>query len=564
VEIDGVEFKQSRFPVGQFGGSFYDASIGRGPKTFNVLASTDATSSMIGGMMFTGLTETDAYTGETVPHLAKSVEIAPDNTTYTVTLRKGLTWSDGHPLTADDVVFTWNDIILKGLGNKSNLDVVSINGVPPVVRKIDDLTIEFKTPQPFAPFKGNLGSSILPKHVVEPVIRKDPKAFDSFWGVSSSPKSFVVNGPFMMEEYISGQRVVLKRNPNYFMVDAQGRRLPYLDRYVIDFVQDQNAQLLQFEQGHIDSLSVPGNQVFYVKHLQTPEFKMYDLGPASGTTFLVFNLNPRKNKDGKPYVSPIKSAWFRDLNFRKAIDYAVRRDQIVQNILMGVGAPLFTAESLSSVFLNKAIAQGHPSDLEKAREYLRASGFTWDSQGQLHDRHGNRVEFELSTNTGNLERESVGVAIKEDLQKLGIKVNFKPIDFNVLVGRMDTAQWEAIILGLTGSPIEPHGGKNVWESQAALHLFNQRKPGEDMPGTDIIEPWERQIDALFNQGATTLELEKRREIYNQFQQIAYDNVPFIYLYSPNAIVAIRDRIQNLDPTPLGTFHNIESIWVKTP
>ncbi len=562
VEINGVEFKQSRSPVGEYGGTYYDASIGRAPKTFNPLVSMDATSTMIGGLMFTGLTDTDAYSGESIPHLAKSVEIRPDNRTYIVTLRKGLQWSDGHPLTADDVVFTWNDIIKPGLGNPSNRDVVLINGKFPDITKVDDLTVKFVTPEPFAPFKGSLGNNILPKHIIEPVIRNNPKAFDSFWGVTANPSSFVVNGPFIIDKYISGQRVVLKRNPKYFMVDKRGNSLPYLGRYIIEFVQDQNAEILQFEQGRLDSLSVPGNQVFYIKHLQNPDFRMYDLGPATGTTFLVFNMNPRKNKQGKPYVSPVKQKWFRDLNFRRAVDYAIRRDQIVQNILMGVGSPLFTAESLASVYLNKDLAKGHPHDMEKAREYLRASGFTWNKQNQLLDRDGNRVEFELITNSGNLERESVGVSIKEDLEQLGIRVNFKPIDFNVLVGKMGTAEWEGVVLGLTGSAIEPNGGKNVWESTGALHLFNQRNPATDMPGTDFLEPWERELDMLFNKGATTLETEKRKAIYNQYQQVVYDNLPMIYLYSPKSIVAVRTRIRNFAPTPLGTFHNIESIWIK--
>lgn len=563
VMRDGVEFKQSRAPLGQFGGTFYEASIGRGPKTFNPLAATDATSSQVGGLMFTGLAETDAYTGETVPHLAKTIEVKPDNLTYIVTLRKGLTWSDGHPLTADDVVFTWNQLILPGLGNASNRDVVMVNGQLPTVRKQDDLTIVFRTPQPFAPFKSNLSMPILPRHVVEPVIRNNPKAFDSLWGVTAAPQSFVVNGPFQLEEYVSGQRVILKRNPHYFMADQKGRRLPYLARYVIEFVQDQNAEILQFEQGHIDSLGVPGNQVFYIKHLQTPEFQMVDLGPTTGTSFLVFNLNPRINKEtGRPYLSPMKQRWFRDLNFRRAVDYAIRRDQIIQNILMGVGQPLFTAESLSSVYLNKALADGHPADLEQARQFLKDGGFRWNTQGQLLDKAGNRVEFELITNTGNLERESVGVSIKEDLQQLGMKVNFKPIDFNVLVGKMDTSEWEGVILGLTGSPIEPHGGKNVWESSGALHLFNQRKPELDQPGTDHLESWEQELDRLFNAGATTLDKAKRHEIYNDYQQVVYDNLPLIYLYSPKSIVAVKSRLQNFDPTPLGTFHNIESIWIR--
>lgn len=561
--VNGLEAKVSRDPLGQFGGTFFTASPGRGPKTFSPLASKDATSSSIGGLMFVGLLETDAYSGQMAPHLAKSVEILPDKITYLVTLRKGLTWSDGHPLTADDVVFTWNELIKPGLGNPSNRDVILVDGKLPSVEKVDDLTIKFKTPTPFAPFMENLSTSIYPKHVVAPIIHKNPKQFDSLWGVSADPKTFVTNGPFMLEEYQSGQRVTLKRNPRYFMVNTEGQRLPYLDRYVIDFVQDENAQFLLFQQNRIDELGVPGSQVFDMRHLQNVSFKMFDLGPASGSQFLVFNLNPRKNKEtNQYYVRPEASRWFRDVNFRKAIDYAIDRDAMVMNILRGVGKPLFTAESLASTYLNKSIAMGHPRDLEASRALLKASGFTWDKAQRLIDKQGHLVEFELATNSGNLGREATGVQVKNDLAEIGIKVDFRPIDFNVLVGRMDTASWEAIIMGLTGSNTEPHGGKNVWTSTGGLHLMNQRIEATDSSRSLIRDPWEVELDTLFNTGAKTIGYEKRRPIYEAYQKVISDNALMLYLYCPNSILAIRTRVQNFSPTPFGAFHNIESIWVK--
>lgn len=563
VTIEGVDYRQSQFSVGKFGGTFYDSSSGGGPKTFNPLAASDALSSSIAGLMFMGLAETDPYTGETVPSLAKTITVKPDNKTYVVTLRKGLQWSDGHALTADDVAFTWNRIILEGLGNPSSRDVLAINGQLPTVTQTGPLTIVFKTPTPFAPFKGNLGFPILPKHIVAPVIQNNPKAFDSFWGVSADPKSFVVNGPFILKQYISGQRVVLTRNPHFYQIDTQGRHLPYLNQYVMEFMQDQNAEVLQFEQGRIDSLGVPGSRVFYMKHLTTPPFILYDRGPTTSTSFLVLNQNPRKNKrTGQAYVNPIQSAWFRDIHFRRAIDWAIHRQELVENSLAGVGAPLYTAESLSSIFLNSHLAKGHPRDMNRARALLKQSGFYWNKAGQLFDKNHHSVEFELITNTGKLERESVGVAIKADLAELGMKVNFKAIDFNILVGKMDSCDWQAVILGLTGSPIEPNGGKNVWDSHAALHLFNQRKPGQDIASTDFIDPYERELDALFNQGAVTLDKNKRKQIYWRYQQVAYDNLPFIYLYSPIQISAVRTRLKNVDPTPLELFHNLPSLWVE--
>lgn len=561
----GVDWLQSPYPAGKFGGALYASSIGAGPKTLNPLVANDATSSSMGALMFEGLITRNAHTGAYEPRLAESFTVAPDNMTYTITLRRGLKWSDGHPLTADDVVFTWNSIIKQGLGNRSNLDVILVDGQAPTVTKLDERTIQFKTAAPFAPFLGNLGSAILPKHIVAPVIAKEPAAFDPFWGVNTPPDQFVVSGPFKLAQYDSGSRIVFTKNPHYFMVNKAGQRLPYVDRYVIEFVRDLNAEKLLFEQGRVDSLSVPGQDVFYVKQLTRPSFKMFDMGPTTGTTFVTFNLNPRQDgKTHKPYVDPVHSRWFRNIKFRQAVDYAIRRDQMVQNILRGVGKPLYTAEALSSIYLNKALADGHPADLDKARKLLKEAGFSWNSEKRLIDAQGHEVEFELLTNAGNTEREAVGVSLKEDLEQLGMKVNFKPIEFNVLVGKVsETLEWDAVVLGLTGSGVEPHGGVNVWRHDGTLHLFNLRKPERDAPGQGQPEPWEQEIDTLFNQGSKVIAFEDRKPFYDRYQAVVYEQLPLIYLYSPNRIVAVNQRIQNLDPTPLNDmFHNLESLWVK--
>jgi peptide/nickel transport system substrate-binding protein len=564
VMQDGVEMIEARGALGQFGGTFFETQIGDGPKTFNLLASTDATSSQLGGMLLSGLVSTDAYSGEVYPLLAKSVEVGTDQLTYTVTLRKGLLWSDGKPLTADDVVFTWNQIIKPGLGNASYRDTVMVDNQFPAVTKINDSVIVFKTAKPFVPFLRNLNSPIYPRHIVSSVVAKGNAAFSAFWNVRDAdkhPEQFVSNSAWLLERYIPREQVIFKRNPRFFMVDKKGQRLPYLDRYSIQFVGDSNNQELQFEQGKSDIYPVPGNFVSRLRQLSKPDFKLYNQGPTTGTSFLAFNLTTRNNPQGKRFVPAVQSSWFNDIHFRQAINHAIRRQDIVTNILKGVGAPLFTAESLSSVFLNQSLAKGFDADLEQSRNLLKQSGFTWDEQGKLHDPKGHPVEFTLLTNSGNTEREAVGVNIKQDLAELGMTVNFKPIDFNVLVGKLNEGDWETMIMGLTGSNLEPHSGVNVWRSNGSLHLFNQRTLTEKTGAQNLL-PWESEIDNLLETGAQTFDVQKRRTIYNQLQQVIYDQVPLIYLYSPVKVVAIKSSIQNFDPTPLETLHNLEEIWIQ--
>ncbi len=561
MTIRGVDYLVSRTPAGKFGGTLVTSTIGEGPKTFNSWNSMDATSSQAADIMFDALVTTDAYTGEVIPKLAKSIKILPDNKTYIVELRHGLKWSDGKEITADDVYFTWNTIIFGGFGNTSTRDAMYIGSQLPKIEKIDKYTVKFTTPKPFSPFLRQLSVPIAPKHVLEPVTKQGKRAFASFWSSNTNPSEFVTSGAFKLKEYVPAQRLVYVRNPNYYMIDEKAQKLPYLDKYIILIVGDLNNELLKFKAGELDTVGLRGSNVALFKEKEKfSDYKIYNLGPNTGTIYFAFNLNTRKNEKGNYYVNPVKQKWFNDLNFRKAVDYALDRENMVFNISAGVAQPLFTPEPLSSIYLNEKIAKGHPRDIKKAKEYLEKSGF-YLKKGKLYDKNGNKVEFDLYTNAGNTERESIGVMVKQDLEELGMTVNFKPIEFNTLVSKLvNTNDFDAVIMGFTGSPLEPYGGKNVWYSNGTLHVFNQRKTEND---NKIIYPWEKQINDLFDRASLELDFDKRKNLYEQYQQIVYDQKPLIYLYSPLIITAIRNKFGNINPTPLGgVLHNLEEVYIK--
>ena len=558
---NGIDYKMSRSKVGKYGGQIVVSTIGEGPKTFNPWVSKDATSSQIGDLMYDSLFSTDPDTGEVIPALAKEMKVSNDLKTYTIILRRGLKWSDGKEITADDVVFTWNDIIIPGFGNTSTRDSVLIDGEYPHVKKLDKYTVEFKIKKPFAPFQRLVGTQIAPAHIFKSVVKKGHRYFDSYLGTTINPKDIVASGAFIVEEYVPAQRVILRRNPNYYAMDEDKNILPYIDKYVILIVGDLNNELLKFEAGELDVISVRGKDMARFKQKEKcGNYKIYNLGPNTGTMFLAFNLNTRKNKEGKDYVEPIKQKWFNDNNFRTAIDYAIDRKAMVYNVANGAAQPLFTAESLSSIFLNEKLASGHERNLDYAKQLLKDSGIYLDENGILRDKDGNEVEFDLYTNAGQTEREACGVMVKEDLKELGIKVNFKPIEFNSLVNKMmTTSDWDMVLMGLTGSPLEPHSGKNVWNSKGHLHLFNMRFAGDK---NDKILDWERKLDEIMEKGALELDFKKRKAIYDEYQQIIYDERPIIYLYSPLTMTAVRNRVKNLYPTPLGgTMHNLDELYI---
>lgn len=563
VTIDGIDYLESQAPIGNFGGELIASTIGEGPKTFNPFNSKDNTSSTMAGVMFDGLLTTDPTTGQPAPKLAKSYSISPDGKTYTINLRRGVKWSDGKPITADDVVFTWRDIIFAGLGDTSTRDSLVIDEKLPTVRKIDNYTVEFTTPEPYAPFIRMLSTSIAPKHYFLPAVKGGAETFDRFLGTTTAPKDIVVSGAFKLKEYVPAQRVVFERNPNYYEINKDKQKLPYLDRFIYLIVGDLNNEVLKFEAKELDVISLQGSKVARYKSLEAhSDFKLYNLGPATGTMYLSMNLNNRKGKNNKYYVNPIKQKWFQDLNFRQAVDYAIDRKNMVFNIANGIGEPLFTPESLNSIYLNKNI-KPYDKNLEKSRELLKKSGF-YTKKGKLYDKDGNRVEFDLYTNAGNTEREAIGVMVKQDLEDLGMKVNFKPIEFNSLVNKLvSTFDWDMVIMGLTGSPLEPNGGKNVWLSDGRLHMFNMRLPEE---GKSKILPWEKELDDCFTKGALATKFQDRKKYYDKYQEIVYKYKPFIYIYSPVIIYAIRDKFKNIYPSGLnGIIYNIEEIYTdKSP
>lgn len=575
------EFWQARGEIGKPGGVLNVSSFGSGPKTFNCWAASDAQSSGISSLLYESLLDVDPWTAKPYPRLARSFTMSKDHKDYIFVLRKGLRWSDGHPLTADDVVYTFGTLIAKGFGNSSARDILTVYGHYPSVKKIDDLTISFHTEIPFAPFLSSLRMAIAPQHILKPltdklVAQNKIAEFNNFWDINCNPQNIVGSGPFVLNRYVPGQRIELIPNRYYSMVDKSGRRLPYLNKFVDLIVPDQNTQLLKFYGGDIDLLdvgTVRGSDAALVKQKEKAQnFKIYNLGPADGTIFLMFNLCRRKNpKTGKFYVDPVKQKWFNNSYFRQAVTHMLDRKRMVDNILRGVGYELFTSETQASVFFNKDL-KPYPKDPSLAKKLLEQGGF-YLKNGILYDADGNRIEFTLYTNAGNSTRDAVCVIIQNDLKELGMKVNYQPIDFNILVDKCSNSlDWEAMVMGLTGSRLEPYDGANVWKSNGRLHMFDQRLPlSDDKIVVTDARKWEKEIDNCFDKGATTFDIAQRHKYFDRYQEIAYEEQPFTYLFTNLDLSAIRNTLGNYMPTPLGigssprgSMHNIEEIFIKSP
>jgi peptide/nickel transport system substrate-binding protein len=174
----------------------------------------------------------------------------------------------------------------------------------------------------------------------------------------------------------------------------------------------------------------------------------------------------------------------------------------------------------------------------------------------VEDREGHPVEFVLITNAGNTQRERIAEMARKDLEVIGFKVHFTFLEFNVLVDKLDVSfDWDACILGLTGG-IEPHFGKNVWYSSGHLHMWYPKEPA---PAT----PWEARIDQIFDQAVQELDEARRKVLYDEWQRIVADELPFVYTVVPMRLAAVRNKFANLHPTAYGgVLWNLEELYLK--
>jgi peptide/nickel transport system substrate-binding protein len=544
-------------------------SILSDPKTFNYALSSESPN--IFGYTYEGLVSQNPITGKMEPDLAESWQVSDDKSKIIFTMRPGLKWSDGQPLTVDDVVFTYNDIYLNEEIPTDVRDILRIgkDRKLPTVKKIDQRRVEFSVPEPFRPFLQNASAAILPAHALKQSIQRknqDGKPlFLSKWGVDTPPDELIVNGPYKLERYDTSQRVIFRRNPYYWRKDGQGKPLPYIEKIVWQIVESTDTSLLQFRSGGLDSVAVSPDYFSLLKVQEKQgNFKIYNGGPGAGTSFLIFNLNQGK-RNGKPLIDPIKSRWFNSVEFRQAVAYAIDRQTMINNIFRGLGQPQDSPISVQSPYYLSP-EQGlktYNYNTEKAKQLLLKAGFKYNSENQLEDAQGNRVRFTLLTNAGNKIREGMGSQIKQNLAKIGIQVDFTPLAWNTFTDKLsNTLDWEASLLGLTGG-LEPNDGANVWSPEGGLHVFNQKpQPGQKPIEGWEVAPWERRIGDLYIQAAQEFDEAKVKAIYAETQQLAQEYLPFIQLVNSYAMAAIRNRFEGIQFSALGgAFWNIHEIKI---
>jgi len=526
------------------------------PRTLNPIVAVDAPSKDVIGRMSADLIHINRLTQGTESALAKSWRRSADGLTYTLSLRRGLRFSDGHPFDADDVVFTFTVLLDPAVG-APHRDLLIVGGRPIAVTKVDDYTVRLRLAQPYAAAERLFDSiAILPRHLLEGAYARATLA--EAWPMTVAPSQIAGLGPYRLKRYTAGQELVLERNPYYWKVDASRRRLPYLDEIVFVFAGNEDAQVIRFQSGATDLLgrTTADNFALLSREQAAGRYQLEDLGPALEYNFLVFNQNDLTGRN-LPQVAA-KQRWFTDLDFRRAVSLAIDRQGITRLVFKGRAVPLWGNVSPGNRhWVNTSIPRPARS-VAKAREILKTAGFSRRPDGALVDARGQRVEFTIVTSATSAQRTAMATLIQADLKELGMDVRVVPLEFRALIDRLTrTFDYEASIQGLGGGDADPNAEMSVWLSHGANHLW---RLGQTTPAT----PWEAEIDRLMQQQLTTLDSARRKALYDRVQAIVAEQLPFIFLAAPHILVAARGDLANFQPAVLDhyTLWNADQLYFK--
>src|ERR1051326_5572684 len=522
------------------------------PKTLNPILASDAISREVIHRIMADLVHINRASQRTEPALAKSWKLSPDGRTFTLQLRRGIRFSDGEPFDADDVVFSYQLYLDEQLHSPQR-DLLVIDDKPMTVTKIDAYTVRFTLAKSYGAAERIFdGLAIVPRHILEKPYREGRLA--QMWGLAA--QDVVGLGPFRVKQYVAGQKIVLERNPYYWKTDDRKQRLPYLDEMTFLFVGSEDNQLIRFQAGETDMISRLGaeNYALLTKSAQSRGFQLSDLGPSLEYNFLVFNLNDVAGR--KLDEVSAKQAWFREPAFRKAVSDAIDREGIVRLVYGGDGTPLWGNVSPGNkLWVNSALP--HPArSLDAARAALRSAGFRWSGDGALLDRTGKPVEFSILTSSSNAQRSKIATLLQDDLKQIGMKVNVVPMDFRSMLDRLlQTYDYDAAVMGLGGGDADPNPEVNVWSTSGTMHLWH-------LGQANAAQDWERELDRLMQQQMITMDYRQRKKLYDRAQQLIADNLPFIFIATPNVLTAAKAQIGNFHPAVLDhyTLWNAEELY----
>ncbi len=496
-----------------YGDAIITGTIGE-PSVLLPLLASDSASHDVTGLIFNGLVKYDpdlTLTGD----LAESWNVSDDGLVITFYLRKDVKWHDGVPFTAHDVMFGYKTIIDPGVPTAYSGDFLQVEKA----EVIDDFTFRVFYRRPFAPALGSWGSlPVLPRHLLEGREITQSQLCRNPVGV----------GPFKFVRWLPGEKLVIESNPSYF----EGR--PFLNNYVFRFIPDSSTLFLELKAGSIDMMGLTPLQ--FSRQTDTAFFKKnFDKYryPVHSYTYLGFNL-----------LHP----WFKDKRVRQAIAHAIDKQELIDGVLLGLGN-ISTGPYIPGTWPHNPSVKHYEYNTDKALKLLADAGWTDPEGTGTLKKDGKPFEFTILTNMGNPLRLKTATIIQWRLSMIGINVNIRVVEWATFINEfIDKRRFQAVILGWSiGLDPDQH---DIWHSSKTAE--------KELNFVSYVNP---EVDRLFEEGRSTFDIKKRKEAYHRIHEILAEDVPYVFLYVPDALPIIHNRFKNIRPTPLGIRYNINQWYV---
>ena len=543
-------------------------ALDNAPPSFFYYGVIDSNLQAVSQQVFNGLLEFNLETYELIPGLAESWEVSEDGTVYTFSLRDGVTWHDGEPFTAEDVVFTYTQIIMnpEALAGDAAQFVFTVDGEERMVEveAVDDTTVRFTLPAPSAAFLIQQRFFMMPKHKLLELSQEGGAAaadINNAWPTDGDLSNVVGTGPFRLTDYTAGQKVTLQKNENYWKEDASGTRLPYADTLEYLIISGSENQVAQFLAGNLDVLNISGAQFPDLKGREVAgaDFRVVTSEALFGSPpHLAFNFNA---------ADPALAEAFSNTEFRRAVEHAVDRERVINDVYNGLatlpGTPTAPADG---TFYTDTTDLMRMYDLEQANAMLDELGYTdADGDGVRELPNGEPLEFTLTYNADSAIFTDIATILQNDFAGAGVQVNLQGVQGSALFSTALGGDFEAIMVAFGNQP-DPELRTPIWQPGGSLyywHRATQPAEGETQPNFDVMSDWETRVYEIFDEASQLTDQAQRVELYGEWQRINAENLPVIMIAKGTNAAAVYDRVQNFvyslgvipgyNPVPLYTI-----------
>ncbi len=511
------------------------ATLRSEPRSFNRLLAADRASLTVSQLIHEPLVRVNHATQALEPALAAGWTESDGGTRVRLALRPDARFSDGTPVTADDVVFSMTAAYDERLGSPV-ADSLRVKGRPIAARAVDPQTVELTWPAPHGPGLRPLhGVPILPRARYAAALADGSLA--RLWAPDAPPSGMVGAGPFVLDRHDAGVAVHFTRNPHYWRTADDGTRLPRAGRLRIDIVPSQDAEMLRLRTGDADLTTAelrPDDLPEARTLAAQQQLQLFDLGPSLETDMLWFNLAP--NAPGGE-----KRAWVRRRELREAIAHAVDRTAFINAVYRGAAVQVSSVITPGNLAWHAPDIAPRPYSLELAGELLDRIGVRdRNGDGVREDIYDVPASFTLLVQQGHTTRQRAATVLQETLRGIGLQVEVASLDPGGLMDRLVNGTYDAMYHALPGTDTDPSGLMEFWLSSGRFHLWN---PAQAKPST----PWEAELDRLMTRQLEVTDQQARRALVIEAQHVLDRELPVLVFAAPRVTVATTARLTHVRP-----------------